>query len=294
MIYRLFVKNRSDPFKTLTSPIIGCIIRTDVLIMENNNYSSLLIDTLMELAEEKQAHQTQPAPGLPTLTAALAGISNMPPEAAFLGLAADGLPVLLNLYDPISGPLLISGDQASGKTRLLQTIARAVELIHPATNVQYCVITQYPNEWEGFHGSQNNVGVYEAGNPSTQDLIHSLVGWARNNKGEEESVVLLIDDLEALSRLDQQTEQNLRWLFLRGPRFRAWPIATINAGRAQNIEAWLNFFRTRLFGFTNDPDVSSLLTGDPARVLNNLIAGSEFTLREGDQWVNFWVPALDD
>ena len=262
--------------------------------MENNNYFSLMVDTLMDLAEEKRAHQTPPAPGLPTLRSVLADTSSLPREATFLGLAEDGLPVLLNLYDPISGPVLISGDQASGKTRLLQTIARAVELIHPSSNVQYCVITQYPSEWDGFHGSQNNVGVYDAQNPTTLDLIHSLVSWARNNKGEEESVILLIDDLESLARLDQQTEQNLRWLFLRGPRFRAWTVATINASRAQNIETWLNFFRTRLFGFTNDQTDSTLLTGDPKKTLNNLIAGSEFTLREGDQWLNFWAPTIDE
>ena len=246
------------------------------------------------MPKKEQAHQTPPVPGLPTLRSALADVSPLPREAAFLGLAEDGLPVLLNLYDPISGSILISGDQASGKTRLLQTIARAVELTHSASDVQYCIITQRPNEWDKFQGNPNNAGIYEIQNPATQDLIHSLVGWARNNNGEEQSVLLLIDDLETLIQLDQQTEQNLRWLFLRGPRFRTWPIVTINASRAHNIEPWLNFFRTRLFGFTKDSTDASFLTSDPNKPLTTLVAGSEFTLREGDNWLNFWAPSIDE
>ncbi len=72
--------------------------------MDKTNQFSLMIDALTELAEEEQAHQTPPAPGLPTLRSVIANASPLPQEALFLGLAEDGLPVLLNLYDPIPGP----------------------------------------------------------------------------------------------------------------------------------------------------------------------------------------------
>src|SRR5688572_24370439 len=118
--------------------------------MDKSNQFSLMIDALTELAEEEQAHRTPPAPGLPTLRTVITDASPLPREAIFLGLAEDGLPVLLNLYDPIAGPLLITGDQASGKTNLLQIIAKAVELTHSPSSVQYAVITQYPDEWANF------------------------------------------------------------------------------------------------------------------------------------------------
>ena len=277
----------------MTAKTFGSNIRTVVLIMDKINRFSLMIDALTELAEEEQAHHTTPAPGRPTLRSAIADASPLPREAVFLGLAEDGLPVLLNLYDPIPGPILISGDQASGKTTLLQTIARATEILHLPSEVQYSVITQQPKEWNGFHGDQNNAGIYATQNPTVQDLLLSLVTWAHNNKGDQQSVLLLIDDLEALTKLDQQTEQNLRWLLLRGTSRRVWPIVTINASRAQNIKPWLDFFRTRLFGCTRDSNDSQLLTGNSNKALTGLIAGSEFTMREGTNWLNFCVPTID-
>ena len=277
----------------MTNYTTGSIIRTVVLIMNKTNRYSLMIDALTELAEEEQAHQTTPMPGLPTLRSVIANASPLPREAAFLGLAEDGLPVLLNLYDAVPGSILICGDQASGKTALLQTIARATDLLHSSSEVQYSVITQYPNEWNNFQNSQNNAGIYSTQNPITQDLLYSLVTWAHNNKGNQQSVLLLIDDLEAVTKLDQQTEQNLRWLLLRGPSRRVWPIVTLNSSCAQNMQSWLDFFRTRLFGHSNSTSDARLITGNSNKNLDGLIAGSEFAMREGNNWLNFWVPVID-
>jgi hypothetical protein len=261
--------------------------------MDETNRFDLMIDVLTELAEQEQAPHTAPAPDLPTLTSVLADASPLPREALFLGLAEDGLPVLLNLYDPIPGPILICGDQASGKTALLKMIARAAELQHNPTDVQFAVITQHPDEWEKTLGNQNTVGVYTTQENTTQELIQSLVTWAHNNKGDGQSILLLIDDLEALTKLDQQTEQNLRWLLLRGPSRRIWPIAAMNANHAQHMEAWLTFFRTRLFGTIHKAHDAQLTTGRADDSLPKLVTGSQFTMLEGSTWLKFWVPAID-
>ena len=128
---------------------------------------------------------------------------------------------------------------------------------------------------------------------AVQELVQSLVTWAHNNKGEGQSILLLIDDLEAMTKLNQQAEQNLRWLLLRGPSRRVWPIITINAGQSQNIKVWLGFFRTRLFGHIEDIQDANLITGNSNHTLSDLTAGSQFTMREGNNWLNFWMPRID-
>jgi hypothetical protein len=260
--------------------------------MNKTNRFSLMIDALTELAEEEEAHQTVPVAALPTLRASLAETSPLPQTALFLGLAEDGLPVLLDLYDPIPGPILIVADQASGKTALLQMVARAAEFSHNPSDVQSGIITQYPEEWKNFQSNKSTVGIYSAQEDAARELLQSLVTWAHNNKGEGQSILLLIDDLEAITKLDQQTEQNLRWLLLRGPSRRVWPIVTINASRARNMETWLEFFRTRLFGCTRDARDAHFIASDPDKVFDNL-AVSQFTMREGNNWLDFWAPALD-
>jgi hypothetical protein len=264
--------------------------------MDKTNQFSLMIEALTELAEEERIQQVKPiasAPDLPILRAVLADVSPLPRTALFLGLAEDGLPVLLDLYDPVPGPILVIADQASGKTALLQMIARAAELLHTPSDVQSGIITQHPDEWKNFQGSQSTVGIYAAGENNTPELLQSLVTWAHNNKGEGQSILLLIDDLEAITKLDQQTEQNLRWLLLRGPSRRVWPIVTINASRTQDIETWLDFFRTRLFGHTHNSSDSHFVSNDSNKSFDDLIAGSQFTIREGNNWLNFWIPKID-
>lgn len=252
-----------------------------------------MMDAYVELAHEEQAHLPAPAADLTTLKAVLADAAPLPREALFLGLAEDGLPVLLNLYDPVPGPILIVGDQTSGKTRLLQTIARAADLLHSPSEVQYGIVTSHPQEWKDFHGNQNNAGIFFTQDDNTEELIQSLVTWAHNNKGEQQSVLLLIDDIESVAKINPQVEQNLRWLLLRGPSRRVWPIVTLNAGRAQVLKAWLEFFHTRLFGFIENLEAASFITGNSSDTLTHLNAGSQFALREGNKLLNFWAPSIE-
>src|SRR5512147_1058001 len=131
---------------------------------EINRYA-LMMEALNELKPELDSArpsqaQPAPAPALPMLGAVLAEYSPMPPEALFLGVASDDLPVLLNLHDPIPGPILIAADSGAGKTALLQTIAAAAGKMHQSDDLQFGVLTNHVDEWNGFEAIPNNVGVF--------------------------------------------------------------------------------------------------------------------------------------
>src|SRR6266498_1866149 len=262
---------------------------------------SLMLDALTELAAEEKTQnatssdsvQDRHATTLPSLREVISSAGPLPGEALFLGLAEDGLTVLLNLYDPVPGPLLITADSSSGKTALLQVIARAIELMHSPAEVEFAVMTVSPNDWNELSESQNLAGIYSTQDNTVKDLLYSLVSWAHNNKGDKQSVVLMIDDLESATKLSDEAEQNLRWLLLRGPSRRVWPIITLNASQAKNLKTWLGFFRTRLFGHIENTDEEEMVTGLSDSPFNYLIAGSQFTMREGKNWLNFWIPKLD-
>jgi hypothetical protein len=259
--------------------------------MDKTNRFSMMLEALTELVQEEAALPATPEPALPTLTALLADISPLPREALFLGYAEDSLPVLLNLHDPVPGPILIGGDKSSGKTALLQVIARAADLIHTPDEVQYGVVTPRPDEWKNFPSRRENAGIYFTQDNNTPELLQSLVTWAHNNKGEEQSVLLLIDDLEAITKLDERAQQNLRWLLLRGSSRRVWVFVTLNASRAKHMTEWLGLFRTRLFGYVENAEDAHLLTG--IHTLDHLAAGAQFALREGNKLLRFWVPSID-
>lgn len=263
--------------------------------MDETNQLDLMLNALTEIIQEEKGKQTSPpassVPDLPDLSTVLTRISPLPQEALFLGMANDGLPVLLNLFDPVPGPILIAGDASSGKTRLLQTIARAAELLHPSSSVQYGVVTTKPDEWKNLYGSENNAGIYHSNEENTGELLQSLVTWAHNNKGEGQSILLFIDTLDSVSTLDERTRQNLRWLLLRGPSRRVWAFVSLNADKAGDQKEWLEFFRTRLFSFVADAEIAKSLTGSSP--LNHLSVGEEFAMREGSQLLKFWLPGIE-
>jgi hypothetical protein len=229
--------------------------------------------------------------GVPTLERVLTRIGSIPSEALFLGVASDGLPVLLNLYDSHPGPLLIAGDEGSGKTVFLRTIARAAAQTHRSEDVQFGIVTNYPDEWVSLEGTPYQAGVFPVGQNRTEGFIHSLAAWAHSNKDSRRCTLLLVDDLESVASLAPETVQDFRWLLLRGPARRVWPIVTLNAARYGQVISWLQNFRTRIFGRVANGRVAEALGADRTSGVAELQAQVQFTLREREDWLHFWLPS---
>jgi hypothetical protein len=253
---------------------------------------SLMLEALTELQPEIEAALPQPVPATPSLADSLSELGPLPREALLLGLASDGLPMLLNLHDPHPGPLLLAADPGAGKTALLGMIAQASAEMHTPGEVQFAVVTNYPDEWDHLAEVEHCVGIFPTYHDSAIDLLNSLSGWAHANKGSQQSILLLIDDLESMEHIDFDARQTLRWLLLRGPARRVWPIVGMNAERTAEVDTWLEAFRTRIFGQIKDDRTAEHLTGIPGSTLQHLQAGLQFALREGQDWLKFWIPEI--
>lgn len=265
--------------------------------MPTNRQFSIALQALTELKTETSLSPSKPVPAAPALSDVLTELGPLPLEALFLGVASDNLPVLLNLYDPHPGPMLIAGDAGSGKTAFLQTIAQSVAQTHAANDVQFGVVTNYPEEWERIAATPHRVGVFPVGHRGTQEFMQSLASWAHANKNTHQCVLLLVDDLESVASLDPESVQHFRWLLLRGPARRVWPIVTLSAPRYGQVVSWLPNFRTRVFGQVANGRVGEALAGDRSSALSQLEARIQFALREKDprgnvdNWLRFWLPS---
>lgn len=258
----------------------------------DNRQFSLALESYLELKMEAAPPRPAPLPAPPNIDTVLAEIGPLPREALFLGVASDGLPVLLNLHDHVPGPLLVPGEAGSGKTDFLRSIVRALIRSHKASELQYGVLTGHPDEWEEVESTPHRAGVFPIADSSAQDFMLSLASWAHTNKGSNQSLLLLVDDLEALARLDFDALQNFRWLLARGPARRVWPVITMNAERYGQVLAWIPIFRTRIFGRIRNERVAEILSSDRASALEMLKAPIQFSLRENEKWVKFWLPGF--
>ncbi len=228
-----------------------------------------------------------PAPELPAEQNAA-----LPGGSLLLGLAEDGLPLLLDLYDPAPGPLLVAGDGGSGKTAFLQSLARASDLQNPG-EIQFGALTPFPEEWTAQETLPNCLGVWPAYHPAARGFLSQLVSWADVLPDSRQAVLILFDGLDLLTTGGFQFQRDLRWLLMYGPERQVWPVVTVNPGRLTRIETWLEYFQTRILGQVKRLQTARLLVNDPEINLAALLPGKEFCLSNPDGWLKFWLPPVE-
>ena len=160
--------------------------------MPINYQFTLALKALREIQKE-QGHE--PAPGqtlFPDLAGVLEQIGSIPRDALLFGIASDGLPLLLNLRDGAPGPLLVLADQGSGKTMFMQLLARAASRLLSPDRVRFAVLTDFPDEWDGFESGPHCLGVYPAYDASTIELLYELACQAE--AGPADTAILLLFD----------------------------------------------------------------------------------------------------
>lgn len=230
-----------------------------------------------------------PDSGSRSLTAALASMGPLPSIALFIGLADDQRPVLLNLADPSPSPVLVAADAGAGKTRLLQTIARALELTHDPGRARYVVLTEHPREWAAFEGSDNCDAVLAFHHALTTGYLASAV--QRTTDPRSSSLVLLIDGFEALAS-DADLRGAAHELMHRTPPG-LWPFITLNTTPAPDVAPFLAPFRFRLFGYIREAQSAAILHRSTTLPAGTLQPPSQFAVWEADHWLPFWLPDLD-
>jgi hypothetical protein len=259
---------------------------TDQFLLALNAYQEI----------QAELHPGQPLQRIPTDLHApefkLPEPASLPGGSLLLGMAEDGLPVMLDLYDPAPGPLLVAGDGCSGKTAFLQSLACASNLQDPG-DIQFGVLTPFPEEWSALETRPNCLGIWPAYHPSAKNFLAQLVCWADALPDTRQAILLFFDGFDLMAGSDFQSKHDLRWLLSYGPEHQIWPVVTINPARLAHLHPWLEYFHTRVFGRIKQFHNARLLLEDPELNLSDLLPGIQFGLARSDGWLRFWLPPLD-
>ena len=259
--------------------------------MPINYQFTLALKALREIQQEQGQEPMSGRPLFPDLADLLEQIGSIPPDALLFGVASDGLPLLLNLRDASPGPLLVLADRGSGKTVFLQVLARAAGRLLSPDRVRYAILTDFPDEWDGFEREPHSLGIYPAYESAAVQLLYELACQAESGAAHI-SVLLLFDGLDSALHLDPVGQENLRYLLAYGPQARVWPIVSANAARAAKLPEWLSHFRTRIYGRISHPEIADELTPIPGAGLKTLFPAAQFCLRQKSHWLRFWLPSL--
>lgn len=212
----------------------------------------------------------------------------LPYEALFLGVATDGLPVLLNMHDDVPGPILVVGDKGSGKTDLLKTMAKGIPLMHDSRLTQYAVITFDVDEWDSIEDADHMAAMFDLRDMAANQLIDSLAKWAKINRGSRQSTVFMLDGLENIRFMEEQTKENFNWLLKNGAKNKVWVIATCNTEKVISMPSILDTFKTRVYGNVLGSHKENRIDASGANLAD--LKANEFKIREHNKWLKFWLP----
>lgn len=219
----------------------------------------------------------------------------LPDLTAMLGICEDGLPVLLDLTDPKPGSILIGATQLDGVRQLLQLVLFSTLMRTPANELEVLVVTGEPDQWQPFErfGSQHQLEILPVFERSAGEaILHlgRLLDQRRTGRARGNVRLVLVDDLDALTRQDFDVQLNFDWLAKEGPHYQMWALAGLQADRVEQNDRRLLSFRTRVLGQVDDPFHATWLAGARPPETGLFHPTQQFSVRINQNWMNFWLP----
>ncbi|OJX46031.1 MAG: hypothetical protein BGO78_03865 [Chloroflexi bacterium 44-23] len=224
----------------------------------------------------------------------------LPEKMALLGLDADKLPVTFDLRNEQLGSLLILNDHLPTIRHLMYSMIRSLQQMNSAFEFQYIVISDLPEKWMSkIHEYDCNydfcAGVVGGDEESAEDWIIYLAQKVeqRHQKNlERATIILFVDDLAMVERMDTQTRKNFEWLVKYGASVNIWVFAGLDFLKINQPMLFIETFKSRIFG-QMDPVFSPFLSGFVSESqISALQIRNKFLAKIGVNWIPFWAPIL--
>lgn len=238
--------------------------------------------------------------GLLSLQQKLKTQGGIPFGTAVLGLADDGMPLLVRLPSPQVAHVLIAGTTGSGKSALAKTIIASLALAHRPSQIGFVLIDPKRRAFGTFGGLPHLLRPVlsepEAIAQTLQMLVELMISRdlegrkvASAGQNGEPRVVVVIDELaDLLMATGRETQQALTRLSQRGREAGLHLIACTQKPASQVVGSLAKAnFPVRLVGRVTSPEDAKVATGYAGTGAERLRGPGDFIAVNGGQMTRF-------
>lgn len=224
---------------------------------------------------------------------------DLPAQAAILGVCDDGFPVLLDLYDPAPGAMVIIGDEREKQLDLLRAAVYGLAVRNSPHSIQFLVLSCNPGPWEKWvagHGFEKQcLGVIDVDQQKVREWTIRLADLTEQRRiAAQQSgppVLLIMDTLSFLPRMEYDVRLNFEWMLKEGPAAQIWPLAAISTDLALSLgRRMLRPFPCRILGFTENAQAYTNLSMMSLEESASFARSGEFAVLIGNDWLRFRLP----
>ncbi len=176
--------------------------------------------------------------------------------AVIFGTAEDGLPMALDTHKSTS-PNVVIWDKVVGQgLKILKVIAEFIFRYQKKTQIEFVVLTTNPEEWGelnkygmGMSGDTSCIGIIPFYSDLADKVIAGLARWSsETHKSTKHPIILLIDGLENMEKVDQPFKNHFHCILDIGRRKNVYVVGTARKQNFSKVQRWLDGFQQEIYG----------------------------------------------
>lgn len=207
----------------------------------------------------------------PTVDEVVDALGPFPTEAILLGVADDGETMLLNTR--MSPPNILVWN---GEVSFLKSVAEFIMNFKGKEEIEFVVFTNNVEEWEFLANKTNKVkdspciGVIPFWSDLADQILLALASWIHQGVKPNHSIIVLIEGVENVLKMDVSAKQDFYYVFLKGKDRRVVAVGTVPEG-------------TNLYGL-QDMFYQSKFNSESGM----------YEFPEGDNQIQVWIPRIGE